>query len=313
MKTTARFNRSGELERGAFTLIELIVVIAIIAALAALTMAAALKVLESQQGNNTQSILDQTQGKLGNAWLKVKNEAYKEAIPAGIDSWIRTNIAGNDPNATARVRVIYVKLKLRQAFPMNFNEALNPSPLPPLPGYVSYLNNLGVTGSSNAPYESSACLVMALQRGVSGAGINPDELGARGNTNGIPYVIDGWGRSIFFARFPTGCAVLNPNGAQTGANDPGDPQGTLNSGTWATQMPLGQQLFSQLTLQQLAPASTPPASYKLAPMVASGGPVNWEKSGQLSFHPTTFQEGYYTLSSGAFTASSGTGVMYSNP
>ena len=40
-----------------------------------------------------------------------------------------------DANASNRVRVIYIKLKQRQAFPMTFDEALNPSPLPPQPAH----------------------------------------------------------------------------------------------------------------------------------------------------------------------------------
>ncbi|HTU19845.1 MAG TPA: prepilin-type N-terminal cleavage/methylation domain-containing protein [Gemmataceae bacterium] len=289
MKTRTRFDRSRIQQRGAFTLIELLVVIAIIAALAALSAGAVLKFIEVQQNNNTQSTLDRTQGELGKAWSKVKNQAYKETIPPTIVTWIQSNLtwpASSDPNAMGRTRVIYVKLKLRQAFPMSFNEALNPSPLPPLAGYVTYLGSLGITGSTaaSAPYESSACLLMALQRGVSGAGINPEQLtqgGATGNYNGIPYLTDAWNRPIFFARFPTGCPVLNPSGALSGANDPGDPQGYLQTASWGTTY---GPAFAALLLQDLAPANS---SFKLAPMVASGGAFNWDKAGTLPVNTTT--------------------------
>lgn len=330
MKTRTRFNDSRTPRRGAFTLIELMVVTAIIAALAALTAGAVMKFVEVQQRNNTQSTLDRTQGQLAKAWSRVKHQAYTETIPSSVDTWIRGNVAGSDANAAGRVRIIYVKLKLRQAFPMNFTEVLTQSgPIPPLQVYSTYLTKLGVNPATIPyQYQSSACLLMALQRGVSGAGLNPEELtkgGAAGNYNGLPYLADAWGRPIFFARFPTGCPLLNPNSLpQIGANDPGDPQGLLNDGTWAKLMPQGQQLFSALTLQQLAPPSSPPLSYKLAPMVASGGPLNWEKpripwaglsaGNYLTFHPTTFQPGAYDLATGTFTQSAGnvTGVMYSN-
>ena len=115
-------------------------VIAIIAALMALSASAVMKFMGVQQNNNTQSTLDRTQSQLGKAWSKVKDEANKRTdFPAAIEPWIRTNLAGNDANATGRMRVIYMKLKLRQAFPMNFNEAVNPSPLPPLQAYATYL------------------------------------------------------------------------------------------------------------------------------------------------------------------------------
>ncbi len=133
--------------RDAFTLIELLVVIAIIAALVALSASAVIKFLGSQQQANTQSTLDRTQAKLNVAWSKLKDTAWHETIDPTVDAWIRQNLAGNDANATLRVRVIYVKLRQRQVFPMSFNEALNKpvmygippkpiqSPLPPLPAY----------------------------------------------------------------------------------------------------------------------------------------------------------------------------------
>ena len=152
---------------------------------------------------------------------------------------------------------------------------------------------------------------MALQRAAGGAGINPDELmsgGAAGNINGIPFLADAWSRPIYFTRAPAGCPTLNPAGSQTGSNDPADPQGTLQTPQWGTTY---GKLFAALTLQVLATGNT---SYKLAPMVASGGQDNWSKTGNLTFEPITFAPGYYNLSAGTFTAgTTGTGVQYSTP
>jgi prepilin-type N-terminal cleavage/methylation domain-containing protein len=323
MKTKTSSNRSDRVQRSAFTLVELMVVITIMAALMALTASAVLKFIGVQQTSNTQSTLDRVQSQLARAWSKVKDEAYKETIPVPVSSWIQTYLSGSDANTTERVRVIYVKLKLRQAFPMSFNEALYPPtlpapagacPLPPLPAYQTYLNSLGISGSSpqTAPIESSACLLMALQRGVSGAGIDPSVLtagGAAGNfqlspTSSIPYLTDAWGRPIFFTRAPAGNLYLNPIAptsvanpyptpwwpggpvtcySQPGANDPGDPQGYLNTAGWGATY--GSAFFT-VTLQVVAQGNT---SYKLAPMVASGGPSDWTKPGQiLPFDPITF-------------------------
>lgn len=288
--------------RVGFTLIELIVVIAIIAALMALSAAAVIKFMGTQEGANTQSTLDRTQAMVNKAWSKVKDQAYKETIPANVDLWIRQNLAGNDANAAGRVRVIYVKLKLRQAFPMTFSEATQlpaptyPPQLGPLPAYQTYLNSFGITGSTNPPanYESSVCLLMALQRGVSGAGIDSSDLTKGGATGtmtmasgkSLPYLTDAWGTPIYFARFPVGSTALNPNGAQMGANDPGDPLGYLQTPNWAQTMgPLGTfgSVFTALTLQQLAPGNT---SFKLAPLLASAGPDQKPGFDPMTFKPT---------------------------
>jgi prepilin-type N-terminal cleavage/methylation domain-containing protein len=323
MKTRTSSHRSGRVERGAFTLVELMVVITIMAALAALTASAVLKFIAVQQTSNTQSTLDRVQSQLNRAWSKVKDEAYyKEPIPLAVENWMKSfpstanPIAGSDANANDRMRVLYVKLRMRQQFPMSFNEALNPAPLLPLPAYQMYLNSMGITGSSpqTASIESSACLLMALQRGVSGAGIDPSQLttgGAAGIFGKLPYLTDAWGRPIFFTRAPAGNLYLNPitnpttrasNVAniysmsqlgtvtcysQPGNNDPGDPQGLLVSTPWRSAV--GGR-FSALT-SEVVPLLPQGAntSFKLAPMVASGGPSDWTKPGQiLPFDPITF-------------------------
>lgn len=287
--------------RRAFTLMELLVVIAIIAALLALSAAAVIRFLGTQQNSNTKSELNRTQGQLNQLWGNVaqnalKNPLWKTEIVPGtsttVESYILSNFAGTDANAQKRALVIYVKLKLRQAFPMNFNEAVNPFPLPPLPNYKLYLNNLGISGSSNAssPYESSACLLMALQRAVSGQGIDLADIGGGGvvkqypaPSGTIPALVDAWGSPLAFTRAPTGSIVLNPNGYQPGANDPVDPQGLLNSGAWQPQSM--RTAFFNLILQQQAVGTG--NSFRIAPMIASAGPDRTWQINTITFAPTT--------------------------
>ncbi len=203
MKTRSRLHCFPAALRGGFTLMELMVVITIIGALMALAASAVAKYMGVQQESNTKTTLSKTQSQLTKAWSKVKDQALRapmsEIVPGlgvTVEQWIMTNLAANvgnptEPitNTTQRARVLYVKLRLRQAFPMTFNEALNPFPLPPLPSYMAYLTNLGIAGSTTppAPYESSACLLMALQRGVSGAGIDPADLTSGGATGSITH------------------------------------------------------------------------------------------------------------------------------
>lgn len=298
MRTNEMRKRPELPRRGAFTLAELLVVIAIMVALVALTASVVARYMVSGQESTTRAILDKTQIAVSRAWVKVKDEVkdkpMTEIVPGTtmtVGQWIQTNLASNagnpsDPNIVGRARVIYVKLWLRRAFPMNFNEALNPFPLPPLAGYVTFLTSLGITGTTGNLEESSACLLMALQRGVSGAGVNPNDL-AGGNAMGslptpnggvLPFLKDAWGKPIIFTRVPAGSAQLNtnpypgpPGPGQPGANDPLDPQGYLQAAGWARTgagVTPQAQLFTALTLQQLA---GPDMSYMLAPMLCSSG------------------------------------------
>jgi type II secretory pathway pseudopilin PulG len=289
-------SRSGLARRGGFTLIELLVIIAIIAALMALSASAVIKFMAVQQNSNTQTTLNKVQSVLNRQWSAAKDQAWKESMseivpgsnpPITVQQYIQTNLAGTDANVAGRTRVIYVKLKLRQLFPMNFNEAVNPAPLPPLPAYQKYLNQLGITGSISGlspNFESAACLLMALQRSQSGGGADSADIGGGGSTksfalpggqNSIRAFADAWGQPIYFTRVPAGYPLLNPlpypagppGPGEQGINDPGDPQGYLNAAGWGSSS--SARLFSQLTLQPLAAQNS---SYKLMPMVASGGP-----------------------------------------
>jgi prepilin-type N-terminal cleavage/methylation domain-containing protein len=264
--------------RVGFTLIELLVVIAIIAALMALTASAVIKFMAVQQTNNTQSTLNKVQSVLNRQWAAAKDQAWKETIPATVQTFIQANLAGTDANVAGRTRVIYVKLRMRQLFPMNFDEAINPAPLPAIPGYVTYLSQLGVTGSTGANYESAACLLMALTRAQSGGGADSADLAGGGAStsftlpsgNSIRALADAWQQPLYFTRVPAGYTPLNPIPYPTGSpgiNDPGDPQGYLNAGGWPKTA--NTSLFTLLTLQPLAAQN---CSYKLVPMVASGGP-----------------------------------------
>jgi prepilin-type N-terminal cleavage/methylation domain-containing protein len=301
-----------------FTLIELLVVLSIIAVLVALSAAAVIRFLGTQQEANTHSFLDRTQGQLGKAVSAVKDDAMKanmsEIIPGSnpqttVGQYLLTGVcnvngipaaaplAGADTQAQRRARVIYVKLRLRQAFPMDFGEALNPFPLPPLQGYKTYLAQYGITAKVNQPWESAACLLMALQRGPGGGGVDAADIGAGGATKSaslgtvsIPYLADAFGQPLAFSRVPTDNPVLNPNGPQPGANDPMDPEGLLNSTTWTdTGGPSPpattncRTLFSTLTQQKLAPASTPVKSYKFVPMIASSGPDKTWQTNPITF------------------------------
>src|SRR5262249_47702093 len=153
-------SRYGARRRGAFTLVELLVVLSIIAILIALSAAATLRFLGVQPATDTRTQLQRLDSTLRTQWSAVADQARKEPIPADIRPAIEA-IAGGD---TERTRVIWVKLRLKQAFPTSFAEALNPAPLQALPAYQSFLTQLQYTAQTPpGPFDSAACLLMALQ------------------------------------------------------------------------------------------------------------------------------------------------------
>ena len=219
------------------------------------------------------------------------------------------NQAGND---RLRAQVIWTKLRLRRAFPMTFNEAANPAdgnPVPPLPYYTNTLASLGYTAATvtttpaaNSP-ESSACLLLALQRGEDGPGLKQTDLGPSAFFKSLPVqlkggppsqfgqpvpaLVDGWGNPLFFVRWPiylNGSNSQNPNNygltgtQQPGFNDADDPTGLLASTSW--QGTAGFAWFTTNFHDLAHHPSGPPQTYKNFPIIASGGTNN-----QLGFNP----------------------------
>jgi prepilin-type N-terminal cleavage/methylation domain-containing protein len=287
--TEAFRSRDGE-PRRAFTLIELLVVLAIIGVLLALSGSALFKFIDTQRTANTRAALGQIDSRLEAQWAEVTRKARDEPLPAELlKNADFLAMAGGDTHDVARARVVYIKLRQRQAFPMTFDEALHPAPLPPLKPYVAYLGSLGILRSSSgtARFESAVCLLMALERSSGGGGIKAEDLG-RTASLALPggearYFVDAWGTPLAFSRWPTGDPRLNPQGAAAGRNDPDDPDGLLNIPAWLATS--GVTVFRRCChdLPARAPGAGP-SSYRLTPLVVSAGPDR-----DLALDPRTFQ------------------------
>lgn len=288
-----RLNRiSSYRDRRGFTLMELLIVVSIIAVLASLSAAVYFTAIESQKANNATSTVTRVQKALSTQYDAVRKEALREPLPppASNSQLLQAynsvlSVANNDPRLA---RVIWVKLRLRQAFPINFSEALNPIPFPSL--YANQLSQAGITGSSSPPdsLESSACLLLALQRSVSG-GVPVDQVTKLATLSlttsagvTIPALVDTFNQPLAFCRWPTGFINLNPNGAQPGLNDPEDPQGLLtNSNLYGTTQNPGPGDWVNAHLH----ATMANASFKLQPVIVSAGPDM-----KLGLDPVTFTQ-----------------------
>lgn len=268
--------------RAAFTLIELMVVVAIIALLVALTAGAVMRYLSTQKGNNTETTITTVDSELKKHWQKVIDQSKDGGSPSLLAGGLSIDdpAAYNCPGDALTARVIYQKLVLMQQFPMSFNEVFGIGPnvnfvLPPDIGYQRYLNQYGIAGSTAAtqPFESSACLLMALERDRSGMKLNTDLLKSSIRTlpSGLPYLADGWDQPLAFYRWPVANDEVNalnraqPNSAQAIKRDSQDPDGKLMNPTWLGGS--GAVLFAQ-TIHNLSPNG----SRYTVPVVASSGP-----------------------------------------
>jgi prepilin-type N-terminal cleavage/methylation domain-containing protein len=225
--------------RCGFTLIELLVVIAIIAILASLAAYAVIAMMGRQQTRNTESTIKTLNKLLQARWSHVIAEARKESPSPAV-----LTLAGGD---LERAQVIWVKVRLAEAFPMAYKE-MDPAgativntyitaPAKIKPHFTKYRATVKVYPATPGPTESSACLLMALKTLQTDAGVSiEDQIKfaiADTNGDGINELVDAWGNPLAFYRFPWNNAELQAaNPAAPGSrnfkfSDPIDTGGTL--------------------------------------------------------------------------------------
>jgi hypothetical protein len=246
----------------------LLIVISIIAILMALSVSAAFRMLGVQERVNTTSTIQKVDSALEEQWKKViaqgdKNSHSAAAIDPTGYALIQTiaGDSGNDIENGKRFDAIYRGYYLKQQFPQSFAEVLlctqnpqtaNPSlfnPLGPSEDYVRKLKNLDVKpnagpNGSPLPGESSALLLMALEKATGGPGKLADTFGANCikkqsfPTNGggqvdVDVLKDDWGTPIQFYRWTTNADVdaLAP-ASKSVIRNPLDIEGKLHDGTW---------------------------------------------------------------------------------
>lgn len=245
MRITNRFSPPRSPARAGFTLIELLIVITIIAGLLALTASATMRVIGVQQERSTETIVKKVADVFDKHWKAVIAKAYEEPIPDAILPALlnRAGPASSPEEQAKRARVLYVKLRLQQQFPMRFSEINNPTliqvpniRLPVVPTYVKAIQGL----SGNPNEECSICLLLALSQSRSGIVTNLEDFGANAiNTlgNGGKGFVDSWSQPIVFCRWPVGNDEMNSSnpgktGRQATFRDLQDPNGLLITGAW---------------------------------------------------------------------------------
>ena len=185
----------------------------------------------------TESLVQKLASAQDQQWKAALDQIREEPVP----SWALT-MANNDPRIA---KVIYLKARLKQEFPVSFYQAIYPNAgfrsgqsgayLTPgnsandLPPKATYLKAIGAAAPSFSGnptpdqmtgingLEASIMLYMSLSQGRRGqAGFNPDEnveaTAIRTATiNGVTfkYFVDSWGGPVRGWVFPYGNAELN--------------------------------------------------------------------------------------------------------
>jgi prepilin-type N-terminal cleavage/methylation domain-containing protein len=265
--------------RAGFTLVEMLVVVLILAVLAGLTGAGIMNWIDSSRRGATETTIASVHKTLMQQMQAVRKKAETEPVPASVLS-----LAEGDH---ARARVIWTKLRLRQEFPVTYQEALQPhvgtptlqipaADLPPIRGYVRALSGK----TPNARTESSVCLLLALQQDRGGTALSADSLGnavTDTDGDGLKEIVDAWGTPLAFFRHPISDAELQGlNPAPAGSKeakfaDPLDRQGTLLVAAWHGGKTPNPNRVKVEALTHLISPNDGASAYYTIPVIASAG------------------------------------------
>lgn len=258
--------RNRQRRRG-LTLIELLVVFAVLAVLGSLVAAGIMNWIGGQSRRNTEAGIKAIYAAFVQHWEAVVTEAKKETIDfsaTGIGpTYSTTSFLSYAGDSRERARVIWIKLRLKEAFPQNFQEITDQytgvmSYIPQkrrryLAGYNADLGKRN-TGIAIGKSQGAACVYMSLSVNREGVSHGPEALvGHVKDSDGdnLMEFVDGWGEPYRFWRFPTDNTILQaakPSILTGKKLDPLDPNGTLldPAGTWTYSGDFDAKLHKRL-------------------------------------------------------------------
>jgi type II secretory pathway pseudopilin PulG len=292
--------------RGAFTLLELIVVLGIIILLLSLTAGAVFHLRASQMEKNTNTHLLKIHGALMQQYSAAVDRIKKEDPPQVIKELTKNQDGTYD---LARAKAFHLKMRLRQEFPNNFGEVFSGGQVGPYPGptgsiykydskpaYLAaikspYQNPPGVIPDPVSEGQAAAMLMLILSQGQGGTAGTAESIAPTKVINfpqqnnqppvGLRVFVDEWGTPISFRRLADDdmtdvLSELNQPPyvtaaqVQSGHMDPQDPDGRLMIQTWPNRALLMTFLASK-TPNDRPLLQTPFDGLNRGPFVFSAG------------------------------------------
>jgi len=245
MPITAR-QFATRLTRPAFTLVELLVVMGVLAMLSSLVLVGLSSAAEQARVNRTRSQIQKIHQLLMPRWEEYR---YRRVDPVYSSDVTSTVTAAQSSKRRALYRVDRIRELMRMELPCNREDLTFASTVRPASNttalwqryrrriierasdsgtWADVLDTSDGDGWS-AAHEGSECLYMILESIQNGEtnGLDffkPSEIGDT-DGDGVPEVLDGWGRPIAFLRWAPGYVGPFSNLHRTDAPDPFDPLG----------------------------------------------------------------------------------------
>ncbi|MBI1246344.1 prepilin-type N-terminal cleavage/methylation domain-containing protein [bacterium] len=237
MLMTARQLRQRRL-RPAFTLVELLVVMGVLALMSSLVLVGLASAAETARLNRTRSQIMKIHALIMERYDSYR---YRRIEPlASIDS--SGGIAGS-ARYRARYRVDRIRDLMRMEMPCHVEDVTNGSAVKVKASPVAYAGSCplhdrfyrtagrraGGIGNWTTAFEDSECLYMILESIQDGEMngldfLKPSEIGDL-DGDGMPEVLDAWGRPIRFLRWAPGFYGARSNLHKNDSPDPFDPLG----------------------------------------------------------------------------------------
>lgn len=240
------------LRRGAFTLVELLVVVLIVMILATIVLSAMFHATEAGKAARTRAQISKLNSLIGPMWESYRTRRVDVAIPAN------TGAA-----AAAALRLDVLRELMRMELPDRKTDVVDgPGGSRARPALSAAYLRRAVGGWTEAN-QGAECLYMIVSRIQDGDTnglefFRETEIGDTDN-DGMPEILDGWGKPIAFLRWAPGFV----DGRPTTADAP--------KITSAYQNGTDPDAFDPYGVRG-TPGGTPSTSYYLFPLIFSAGP-----------------------------------------